>query len=89
MSQRGCGKSPAFDRSGRVTSEPFVHFKETHRRDALHSRLNREPVIVQEPEARWPDGQASVFHISTVKVKNIVHGEDRGRGWTSPCSFGG
>lgn len=55
LHQTGYRESQAFGRSGRVLSDQFVHFKEIQRRDVMGSRLNMEPTVLQEPEARLPN----------------------------------
>lgn len=53
----------------------------------MQSRLNREPVVVQEPEARLLDGQVCVLNTFKVRAKGMVIGEARRLGWASSCSF--
>lgn len=44
-------------------------------------------MVLEEPEARLPDGQVRILHISNVRAKEMVNGEDRGLGWARSRSY--
>lgn len=54
----------------------------TERRDAMGSRLTREPMVVQEPEARLSDGQVSV--IISLKSGPKTLSRVRSEAWAGP-----
>ena len=53
----------------------------------MQSRLNREPVVVQEPEASLLDGQVCVLNAFKVRAKGMVSGEARRLAWPVHALF--